>query len=269
MVSISAAMDAAFCNAKRVTFAGSITPAFIMSPNSPVRVEAEVLILRVADAPDNHRALVPGVLDNLAQGLFERALYNVDPDGFVAVELELFKCWDAPKQGHAPAGNNAFLDSSARCVHGILHTSLLLFQLGLGGSTDFNHRYAAHQLRQSLLQLFLIVVRSGLFDLRAELLDTALDLAGLAGAVDDRGVVLVDGHLLGVAEILLLHVLELDAQVFCDGLAAGEDCNIFQHGLAAVTKTGSLHRGALQRPAQLIHNQRRERFALKVLGDDQ
>jgi hypothetical protein len=36
VVKNSAAIDAAFCNAERVTFAGSIIPALIMSTYSPV-----------------------------------------------------------------------------------------------------------------------------------------------------------------------------------------------------------------------------------------
>src|SRR2546430_9033208 len=49
-----------------------------------------------------------------------------------------------------------------------------------------------------------------------ELLDSALDLARLATARDDRGVILVDGHFLGLAQLLDLDILELDAQVLCD-----------------------------------------------------
>ena len=34
---------------------------------------------------------------------------------------------------------------------------------------------------------------------------------------------------------------ELDAEVFEDGLAAGEDGDVFQHGLAAIAVAGGLH----------------------------
>src|SRR5207302_2976504 len=52
-------------------------------------VEAEVLILRLAHASNNQRAFVPGVLCNLANGFFKRTLYDVHPNGFIVVELEL------------------------------------------------------------------------------------------------------------------------------------------------------------------------------------
>ena len=195
--------------------AGSITPALIMSPNSPdLRVEAEVLILRIADAADDDRAFVPRVLGDLARGLFQGSLHDVDADRFIVLKLELFERRDAAQQSDAAAGNNAFLDRCAGGVHGVFDASLLLLQFRLGCRADFNDRYAADQLGETLLELFLVVVRGGIFDLGAELLDAAFDLAGLAGALDDRGVVLVDDHFLGAAEVFELHVFELDAEIF-------------------------------------------------------
>ncbi len=105
----------------------------------------------------------------------------------------------------------------------VFNASLLLLQLGLGRRADLDDGNAAHQLGQPLLQLFLVVVGGGLLDLRADFLHAAFDVGRLAGAVNDRGVVLVDGDALRLAQILELHAFQLDAQVFGDGLAAGED----------------------------------------------
>ena len=90
----------------------------------------------------------------------------------------------------------------------------------------------------------------------------------LALALDDGGVVLVDGDLLGVAEIAHLHVLQLDAKIFGDGLAAGQDCDVLQHGLAAIAEARGLDGRNLQRAAQLVDDQGRQRFAFHVFGDD-
>src|SRR5205807_9298096 len=90
-----------------------------------------------------------------------------------------------------------------------------------------------------------------------------------AGRFDDRGVVLVDGDLLGAAEVLKLHVLELDAEVFGNGLAAGEGSNVFEHRLAAVAKSRSLDGSALQRATELVDHEGGESFAFDVLSDDQ
>src|SRR2546430_2310416 len=102
-----------------------------------------------------------------------------------------------------------------------------------------------------------------------ELLDSALDLARLATARDDRGVILVDGHFLGLAQLLDLDILELDAQVLCDGLPTSENGNVFEHGLAAIAKARGFYRRALQCAAQLIHHQGRQGLALNILSDDQ
>ncbi len=133
--------------------------------------------------------------------------------------LELIESRDAANERHTATGNDTFLDSRAGCVHGVFDASLLFLQLGLGSRADFNDGNAADELRETLLQLFAIVVRGGVLDLRANLTDAAFDLGGLTAAFDDRGVVLIDGDLLGAAEIFGLHVFELDAEIFGDGLA--------------------------------------------------
>src|SRR6202046_4191006 len=123
-----------------------------------VGVEAEVVVFRFADTAYDHSAFTAGVVNDLTHGLFESALHDVDADGFVIVQLELFEGRDAANESYAAAGNDTFLDSRACGVHGVLNTSLLFLQLGFGSSADFNHGDAAHQLGQPLLQLLAIVV---------------------------------------------------------------------------------------------------------------
>ena len=119
------------------------------------------------------------------------------------------------------------------------------------------------------MQLLTVVVGRGLVDLGANLVDAPLDVALLAGAVDDGGVVLVDDHPFGTAQVVQRQVFELDAQLLGDHAAAGQDGDVFQHGLAAVAEARRLDRGALQRAANLVHDERGERLALDVLGHDQ
>src|SRR6267143_1428691 len=135
------------------------------------------------------------------------------------MQLQLLDCGDAAEQRRAAAGDNAFLDSRAGGVHSIFDTGLLFLQFGFGGCADFDDGDAADQLGKALLELFLVVIAGGVFDLRTDLLHTAFDIRGLAGAFDDRRVVLVDDDLLGAAEVLKLDILELDAEVFGEGLA--------------------------------------------------
>ena len=55
---------------------------------------------------------------------------------------------------------------------------------------------------ETLLQFLAVVIRGGFVDLGADLFDAAFEVGLLAGAINDRGVVLVDDDSLGAAEIL-------------------------------------------------------------------
>src|SRR5215470_13754529 len=233
-------------------------------------VEAHVVALLGLDAFDDHCAFVAGVLGDLAQRLLESALNNVDADLFVFVfEFEGFEGLRGADQRDAAARHDPLFDRRARGVHGVLDASLLLFQLGLGRGADLDHGDASDQLGQALLQFLAVVIRSGLFDLSADRGDAALDVGGLARALDDRGVVLVNGDLLGLAQVFELDVLKPDSQVFADHFAAGQDGDVFEHSFAAVTEARRLDGGDLQRAAQLVDDQRRQSFPLDIFRDDQ
>src|SRR2546426_5622355 len=232
-------------------------------------VEAEVFFLGVADPADHNSAFVAGIESDLPRRLLESAPHDACANGFVIVELELLDGRDATEQGRAAAGDDTFLDSRAGGVHSVLDTGFLFLQFGFRGCADLDDGDAADQLGKALLELFLVIVAGGVFDLRADLLHPAFDVGRLAGAFDDRGVVLVNGDLLGAAEVLKLDVFELDAEVFGDGFAAGEGGDVFEHGLAAVAKARGLDGGALQGAAELVHHESGQRFAFHVLSDDQ
>ena len=98
-------------------------------------------------------------------------------------------------------------------MHGIVHPRLLFLELDFGRGADFDDGYAAGQLRQPLLQFLAIVIRGGLRYLRADQLDTALDLGFLAGPADERGVVLVDRDPAASPELVELNILELLTEI--------------------------------------------------------
>ena len=83
------------------------------------------------------------------------------------------------------------------------------------------------------------------------------------------GLVLGDGDLAGLAEHVEADVLELHAEFLGDDLAAGQDRDVLQHRLAAVTEARRLHGGDLEAAAQLVDHQGCQGFALDVFGDDQ
>src|SRR5512133_1592469 len=87
---------------------------------------------------------------------------------------------------------------------------------------------------------------------------------GVAGAVDARRRVLVDDHAAGAAQLRGLGVLELEAHLLGDHLGAGQDADVLEHPLAAVTEARRLHGDGGERAAQLVDDDRGERLALHV-----
>ena len=96
-----------------------------------------------------------------------------------------------------------------------------------------------------------------------------LDVGSLSGAVDDGGVLLLDQHLLRLAEIVERRLLERQANLIGDHLAARENRDVLQHGLAPIAEAGRLDGGDLDDSADGVDHERRERLALDILGDDQ
>ena len=118
------------------------------------------------------------------------------------------------------------------------------------------------------MELLPVVVGSRLVDLCLDLLDAAFDLLWIAKAFHDRGVVLVDRDALGAAEVSELHIFQLDADIFRDHLAAGEDRDILQHGLAAIAESRGLDGRHVERATELVDHQSRQGFAFHVFSKD-
>src|SRR6185295_9644923 len=119
----------------------------------------------------------------------------------------------------AAARPDALLEGRPGGLQRVLDAMLLLLDLDLGRRTDLHDRDAARQLGEALLELLAVEVGVGVLDLLLQLLDAALDRLGVTGAVNDRGRVLVDHDLAGLAELRELRILELEAQLLGDDLA--------------------------------------------------
>ena len=63
-------------------------------------------------------------------------------------------------------------------------------------------------------------------------------------------------------------VLELEADLLGDDLAAGEDGHVLEHRLAALAEARGLDGHGLERAPDLVDHQRGQGLALDVLGDD-
>src|SRR4029450_11792864 len=180
-------------------------------------------------------------------------------------ELSFLSFWTAalarnratPPPGTMPsstAARVACMASSTRSFFSLTSTSVepptritatppafLLLALAPLRPADPDHRTPAGELGQALLQLLAVVVRGGLLDLRLDLRDAGFDVLLLARALDDRGGLLVDHHLAGAAEHVDGDAFELHAELIGDQLTAGQDRDVFQHGLAAIAEAPRLY----------------------------
>ena len=233
-------------------------------------VVAVVVVLALVDLADDHRTFDTGIANDLAKRLFDGATNDLGADLLITLEGsdQFFDILGAAQQGNAAARDDAFFHGSAGCMHRVFNAGLLFLHLGFGCSSDLDDGDAANQLRKTLLELLAIVVRGGLFDLVTDFLHTTFDDVSFALAFNDGGVVLVNGDALRTAEVFELHVLELDAEIFRDGLAASQLRDVFEHGLAAIAEARGLHGRDIQRATQLVHDQGRECFAVYIFSND-
>src|SRR5699024_1346121 len=146
---------------------------------------------------------------------------------------------------------------------------LALLELDLGGRARADDGDTAGELGEALLELLAVVVRVGVLDLGLDLVDATGDLLLVAAALDDRRLVLGDDDLAGLAEQVELGGLEREADLLGDDLAAGEDRDVGEHRLAAVTEARGLDGDGLESALELVDDEGGQRLALEVLGDDQ
>src|ERR1035437_3728423 len=221
------AIEAAFCSADLVTFAGSMIPASNMSTYSPVAAfrpwpAGSVLTLSTTTPPSwpAFTAICLSGSSSARRTIFMPVASSPDRSSFSKAFLPA--CSSAtPPPGTTPSSTAALAlrtASSMRCLRSFSSTSVA----------------ARAMLAQPLLQLLPVIVRVGVVDLGADLVDPAGDLLGVASAVDDRRLVLGDHDLAGPAEHVEVDVLQLQADFLADDLATGQDGDVTEHGLAAV-----------------------------------
>ena len=145
---------------------------------------------------------------------------------------------------------------------------LLLFELNLSCGTDLDQCDTAGQLREALLELLTIPVGVSVLNLSLDLVNPAFDVVVGSATVNDGGVVLGDHDALGGAEQVESDVLKLEANFFADDLAAGEDCHVLQHRLAAVAEARGLDGSCVERAADLVHDECGQGLTVDVLGND-
>src|SRR5205814_4157760 len=125
-------------------------------------------------------------------------------------------------QRRTAAGHDALLDGRLGRGDRVLDAVALLAQLDLGGRADLDDRDPAGQPGQPFVELVPVPLGLGGLDLLADLLDPGVHVVRAPGAVDDRGVVLVDHDPPGPAQRLQADRLQLVPEFRRDQLATGE-----------------------------------------------
>jgi hypothetical protein len=125
VVSINETMDAAFWSARRVTFAGSITPALTMSPNSPVSaLKPKFSSFDSRTCPITSAPSCPAFCAIWRKGSSSARLTMFTP--MASSSWSLSQGRQAPQKGSTAAGDNAFLNCCTSGVHGVFDASLFL-----------------------------------------------------------------------------------------------------------------------------------------------
>src|SRR5438094_1098135 len=144
-------------------------------------VVAVVQLGRLLHLSHDDRALGTRVLNDDPDRLLKRAADDLNAGLLVVIGApDLVERLLAPQQRDTAARHDALLDRGAGRVQRVLDPGLFLLHFGLGGRAHIDHRDAARQLREPLLQLLLVVIRRGLLDRRTDLADAALDVGLLA-----------------------------------------------------------------------------------------
>ena len=147
-------------------------------------VEAEAT-LAGTNLLDDDTALEAGVDRDLADRLLHGSTHNGTPGLLVVgTAAHLLHRVLSTEQSDTAAGDNALFDGRTGRLNGVLDAVLLLLELDLGGRADLEHRDAARQLGQPLLQLLAVVVGVGVVDLLLDLRDATLDVLFLARTLD-------------------------------------------------------------------------------------
>src|SRR5882724_6501428 len=226
--------------------------------------------LAVADPVQDNRGILTRIGDDLTQWLLNCASQNLDARGLVFVLTDqLLDGLQLAYQSDTAARDYALFDRRTRGVQCVFDAGLLFLHFDFGRGTDFDHGNTAGELGNALLEFFLVIVRGRFLDLLTDAVDSALDVRGLAGAVDDGGILFLHQNFLRFAQVVQRRLLERQADFVGDDRAARENGNVLQHGFAAIAEARRLDGGDFDDAADRVDDQRGKRFAFHIFRNDQ
>ena len=187
---------------------------------------------------------------------------------FIRVQLQVVQGRQGPHVCHAASRHNSLFKGGSGGCKSVLCPLLSFLKLRFGWGAHLDYGYTAGELCNPLVELFLVILRGGLFELDLNLVHPGLDHVCVAAAVDNSGLVLGGLHAAGPAQVGDCGQVQLAALLLGDDLAAGQDGKVFQHRLAAVAESGSLYGQTVDDAAHFVHHQHGQCLAFDVLTDD-
>ena len=169
----------------------------------------------------------------------------------------------------AAARHDALLDGGEGRVLRVLDAKLAVLELRLRRGANLDNGDAAGELRDAFRELLRVVDGVRLRELLLELRHANVDLVAGRRVRDERRRVVRDRHLPRVPERVDRRALDAEAQVLREEGRPGHDRDVLEEGLAAFAKSGGFDRRHVENAAELVHDERRERFAGDVLRDDE
>src|SRR5882672_2820844 len=261
VVNTSDAIETAFWSAERVTLVGSTIPDWKRSSYCPVAALYPIAPFCVRSRSATMEPSAPALEAIVFRGASSAWPTMSIPDRSSPFASSETSAGWARRRATPPPGTMP--SSTADLVAASASSTRAFFSFS---STSVA---APRELGEALLQFLLVVVGGGVLDFLPDLIDARLDLRLLAGALDDRRVVLVHHHALGAAEIGAAGVLQLEPRLLRDQAPTRQGPDVLEHGPAPVPEPGRLHRGDIENAAELVHDERGQGLSLDILGDNE
>eukprot|EP00754_Rhynchopus_humris_P026020 Rhum_TRINITY_DN14986_c0_g1::Rhum_TRINITY_DN14986_c0_g1_i1::g.130693::m.130693 len=239
------------------------------------RVVAVALLVLRQHLLHNDGTLNAGVRRDRAHGELQGVLHQTHTNPLVRddrrVVEQLVQRLRGVQQRRATTRHNALRHGGTRRVQGVRDAVLLLRHLHLRRATRADHRHAAAQLGQTLLQLLPRVVAGLRVDQLLQEVAALLDRLHAAVARQHDRAVLRHRHLLRHAEHRLVEVrrvVDRRAGVLAEHRRTREDRNVLQRVRLVVTEARRLHGRDLDLAVDLVVDQGGQGLAVDVVRHD-
>ena len=168
-------------------------------------------------------------------------------------------------QGAATASDDALLHSSTGGVERIFDPQLAVLEFGFRRCAHLDHGNTAGQFGDPLGQFLAVVLRLGVVKLPFDRGHTIVDGIAVILIGHDGGAVLGDGDAACTTKVLKRDLVQRHGPVFADHGAAGEDGDVGQRCLAALSEGRCANRSNLKHAAVLVDDQGGQGFAIHFL----